>query len=184
MSSHQQFSRPIEISAIGSTEVVKNIEATNEERSDIAGELGLLEVKALSAEMTLTRDEDGMIHVDGRVTAEIIQACVVSLDPVAETIDEPIALRFVDAHARIPSTGTKAGEVNVDPIQDDPPEILSGPIIDLGEIVLEHFILAIDPYPRAPGVEMPVDMTVDSAEKDESPFAVLGRMGFPKSTER
>ena len=41
-----------------------------------------------------------MIRVEGRVTAEIVQACVVSLEPVAQTIDEAVDVRLVEAGSR------------------------------------------------------------------------------------
>ena len=40
-----------------------------------------------------------------------------------------------------------------------------------GTPLLEEFVLAIDPYPRAPGVEFAAP--VDAEPRPESPFAVL-----------
>jgi len=178
------LSRPVEISAIGTAASVKKIEATEKERREISVALSLLDVGALSAELTLNRDKDGTIHVIGRVVAEIVQHCVVSLDPVSQTIDEPIALSFIQERSRVLPAGTKAAAINVDPTQDDPPEVVSGSIIDLGSVTLEHFILAIDPYPRAPDRAAPGDFAEDTAGKDDSPFAVLENLGVPKSKDR
>jgi hypothetical protein len=52
---------------------------------------------------------------------------------------------------------------------DEAPEEIESPRYDVAGPVLEEFSLAIDPYPRAPGVayQPPPD------EKPESPFAVL-----------
>jgi hypothetical protein len=52
---------------------------------------------------------------------------------------------------------------------------LTGPTLDLGPIVMEHFVLAIDPYPRAPGAELP-DGGEGAADSPDSPFAVLARL--------
>jgi len=50
---------------------------------------------------------------------------------------------------------------------------LTEPTIDLGAIAVEHFLLAVDPYPRAPGAELPADVGEPGAEaskegRDES----------------
>jgi len=175
--------RPAAISAIGTAESVRKIEATEKERCEISVALALLDISTLSAEVTLKRDDDGNIHVIGRVAAEIVQNCVVSLDPVAQTIDEPITLSFIQERSKAPTVGTKSAAIEVDPMQDDPPEVVTGPIIDLGQIVLEHFILAIDPYPRAPDATAPGDFEGDASGTDDSPFAVLKKLGLPKSND-
>jgi hypothetical protein len=58
---------------------------------------------------------------------------------------------------------------------DEAPEEIESTRYDVAGPVLEEFSLAIDPYPRAPGVayEPPPD------EKPESPFAVLARLKEP-----
>ena len=53
----------------------------------------------------------GSIAVDGRVSADIVQECVVSLEPVEQAIDEPVAVRF--APERGEDSG-RSGEIEVD----------------------------------------------------------------------
>ena len=38
-------------------------------------------------------------------------------------------------------------------------------MLDLGAIAVEHFLLAIDPYPRAPGAELPADVARNARER-------------------
>jgi hypothetical protein len=66
-------------------------------------------------------------------------------------------------------------EVVVDPSAPDPPEVLTGPTLDVGAVVEEAFVLAIDPYPRAPGAALPRE-AVDPAGGPESPFAALATL--------
>jgi len=58
-------------------------------------------------------------------------------------------------------------------VGEDAPDEIDSPVYDLGTPLREEFALAIDPYPRAPGVafESPADEDVP-----ESPFAVLGKL--------
>jgi uncharacterized metal-binding protein YceD (DUF177 family) len=60
--------------------------------------------------------------------------------------------------------------------EDEPPEVFTGKSFDLGPVVTEHFALAIDPYPRAPGAELPTDPDAGAANQSESPFAVLAKL--------
>jgi uncharacterized metal-binding protein YceD (DUF177 family) len=62
------------------------------------------------------------------------------------------------------------GELTLDLEAPDPPDLLEGEEIDVEAYVVEHLALAIDPFPRKPGVEFEY-MDKDAAEV--SPFAVL-----------
>lgn len=175
MSDVLRLSRPVDIAAIGGDGLKKTIEASEAERRAIADALGLVAVDSLSADLTLTRDGKGVVDLDGRVRAEIVQSCVVSLDPVPQSIDEPIAMRFVAAQDAEPERAM--GEVRIDPDEEDPPEVVVGPSIDLGPAVLEHFVLAIDPYPRAPGAALPDNPAEAPPDSRDSPFAALAGLG-------
>ena len=164
--------RPVEVSAIPADGTGRQIETTPAERAAIAAEFGLLEIRSLSGSVELRRNRRDAIAVTGRVAAEIVQACVVSLEPVPQTIDEEFFLRLIpERDATRPSAGA---EIVVDALADGPPDIYSGATIDVGAILLEHFALAIEPYPRAPGAEFSAEGTTDGEAVSDSPFAALG----------
>ncbi len=54
---------------------------------------------------------------------------------------------------------------------DEGPEEIDSLTYDLAAPLLEEFVLALDPYPRAPGVEFAAPP--EPEEPKESPFAVL-----------
>jgi len=145
-----------------------NIVAGERERVAIAAANGLLSVDNLAATVELSRVPGGAIAVSGHLTADIVQACVVSLDPVPAHIDETFTVRYVRGQR-----GAPTGEIVVDPGAPDPPDVLEGPNIDVGALVEEHFILAIDPYPRAPGAALPAAADIDEPDDTTSPFAAL-----------
>jgi uncharacterized metal-binding protein YceD (DUF177 family) len=166
--------RPIYAVAIGTSPQTRKIVTTVQERAAIAETLDLVDLATLDAQLELRRDGRGRIHVEGRVTADIVQSCVVSLEPVPQHIDEPIALVFIEADA-VSAEARPGVEIRVDPAKEDPPEALTGSTLDLGPIVMEHFVLAIDPYPRAAGAEVP-EIGERGADSPESPFAVLAKL--------
>jgi uncharacterized metal-binding protein YceD (DUF177 family) len=168
--------RTIEIGAIGESGRVEHLEASPSERRAIAADLELVALDSLAGDLEVDRGAGGLIVVDGRVRAEVVQTCVVSLVPVRQTIDEPVHMTFVSAGSRVAPPSPKPGEeVMVDPDTDEP-EPLAGSSIDLGAIVLEHFTLALDPYPRAPGAELPAEAAADKETVADSPFAALAKL--------
>jgi uncharacterized metal-binding protein YceD (DUF177 family) len=163
------ISRPVELASIRTAPQFQRIELDDGERKALAEALGYVEIVALVAEIVLSRDPDHEICLDGRLTAEVVQTCVVSLEPVRQNIDEPIQARYVEEE----SAAKRPLPVDLPLTEDDPPDVVSGPVLDLGPIVVEHFLLAVDPYPRAPGAEAPGNPAAAVPDKVESPFAVL-----------
>jgi uncharacterized metal-binding protein YceD (DUF177 family) len=167
------FSRLLETGAIGEGGIVEHIEATPAERATIAAEHNLISVDALVADLDVRRSGGGLIVIDGRIKAEVVHTCVVSLEPAPQSIDEPIHLSLASAGSKEAPPEPKPGaELMVDPDVDQP-DVFAGPSIDLGRIVLEHFTLALDPYPRAPGAKLPAEAAEAPEEPSESPFAAL-----------
>ncbi len=61
-----------------------------------------------------------------------------------------------------------AGEILLDADGPDSPETFSGDMVDAGALAEQFFALAIDPYPRKPGVSL--GEGEDDAEPVESEF--------------
>lgn len=151
--------------------------ATDQERQAIAQFLGILGLESLSAQVTLNRSRRGDVELDGRLLANLTQACVVSLVAVPQDIDEEVHRRFVPNDS---PAARKRELAIVEADVEDPPEFYSSAGIDIGAVVLEQLALALDPYPRAPGVALP--KAADMPEKDrDSPFAVLKSLGHSDS---
>ena len=147
------------------------IRATAQERLAIAEDLGLVELPALEADLVADRYENGRVQLTGNLRATVVQSCVVSLKPVVQAIDERFERRFAPANL-----ASDAAAVDINPDTEDPPDSFGEEGIDLGAVVLEQLILAIDPYPRADDAELPAEASAGS-EKAESPFAVLKTLG-------
>lgn len=175
------LSRTIDAGRIGETGVAEHIEATEAERAAIAAGFKLIAVDSLSADLDVRRSAAGLIVIDGVVRADVVHTCVVSLEPAPQRIDESFHLTLVPAGSKAAPPEPKPGaEVLVDP-EADQPEVVPGPTIDLGGRVLEHFSLALDPYPRAPGARLPAEPEIGADEPIESPFAALAGLKVRKS---
>ena len=145
-------------------------EATPSECDAIAEALGILKVTSASAEFTISPFRKDGFKVVGEVRAEVEQACVVTLDPVPESIRETVDLRFLPESEIDPI----AEEIEIDVDAEDPPEPILGASVDLGVLTTEFIAVGLDPYPRKPGVEFTPLIEDDGSEDvQESPFAGL-----------
>ncbi len=152
-------------------------EADADTRRRLAKHAGILSVEALTA-VGEVRPFDGGVEVRLRLNAEVTQACVVTLVPVAGKIDETILRRYI-AILGNPEGEEGAGTVEIGLGDEDPPEPLEDEEpIDLGPVVTEHFVLGLNPYPRAPGAEMPAEVVSEAG--NVSPFAALKTLKEPK----
>lgn len=144
----------------------RDFRANEAEREAIAKRLGLLGLERFEANVTLSKDGQ-KIDATGQVRAKVTQACVATGDPVASTIDEPFALRFlpepdVDADEEI-----ELGEDELDVIFHD------GTTIALGDALADTLALALDPYPRSPEAEDHLKEAGVLSEEEAGPFGAL-----------
>lgn len=112
-------------------------------RAALARRFSLQAIDRFDAELRLGWVKRGkVLSVTGVLTADVVQTCVVTLDPVEEHVEETLDVVFardVDSAAE-----------TVDPDEAEP---LEGDTLDIGEFVSEELSLALDPYPRAPGID-------------------------------
>jgi hypothetical protein len=128
------------------------IEADERQRAALARIHGLAGVEALRADLIVSAWKRNGIRVEGRVAADIVQTCVVTLEPLPAHIDEAIAATFLPEQSRLGREGFGlGGEILIDVDGPDSPETFSGDRIDVGALAEEFFGLGIDPYPRKAG---------------------------------
>jgi uncharacterized metal-binding protein YceD (DUF177 family) len=142
-----EFSRPQRLDTIGAGENQVQVEAEPGERTLLAERFGLKSIDSLKASYAIRRDAQGIIAT-GHLSARVVQACVITDDPVPATIEEDIAIRF------LPETEGEDSDDETELSEDECDIVFySGGAIDLGEAAAESLALALDPYPRSPRAE-------------------------------
>ena len=141
---------------------VEKIQVDAVECAAIAERLDILSIEDMSAELELFRDLTGDVNMVGRIVADIVQACVVTLEPVAQRVDARLYQRF-SARAE-----EEEGE------DEDPVEPIVDDEIDVGDVIVQNLALALDPYPRAPDAAF--EEVDDEAGKPTGPFAALAAL--------
>ncbi|WP_438749183.1 YceD family protein [Pararhizobium sp. O133] len=169
------FSYPVKVANISANAVTVHLEANEAERVLLRDQWNVSEVLSLTSDLQIARWKKDGVKIKGHVKAKIVQACVVTLDPVEAEIDEPVEAIFVPENSRLARiAATDSGEMILDPEGPDLPDTFTGDTIDVGLTVTEYAALAIDPYPRKAGATF--EERVESSQKDDvrpNPFAVL-----------
>jgi hypothetical protein len=166
--SDASFSRLIAVDRIPSRGKHFRLEADEEERRAVAATLGIVEVRSLAAELDVSPLGADAFSVRGKVAASVVQTDVVTLEPLAQKVEEDIDVTLVPSAEPLGGRKEDVSEVAGR-------DVYRGGQIDLGAIAVEHLALGLDPYPRGPGVEFAAHIEDDPAAGG-SPFSVLARL--------
>ena len=185
-----ELSRIVTRGEIARGEAIRDIAADERERAALARRFGLAALERLEARLRLRPEgpqgrpegRPGLVTLEGRFSADVVQLCVVTLEGLPVTVEEEISLLFSLARPGEPK-GPAALEVEIDAEAEDPPEPIGPHGLDLGEVVAEQLALALDPYPRAPDADLAAlsgDVGAgDLAEEPDEPagpFAALAAL--------
>lgn len=143
-----EFSRVVMADDVGPNGLTLELEATPEEALALARRFHLQALSGLRARAFLRRAGRGAVRLEVTFDADVLQLCVITLEPVASHVSDRFEVVFAP-----PREGGDETEVFVEITEEDPPEPLRDGEIDVGEMVAQHLSLGIDPYPRAPGAE-------------------------------
>ena len=163
-----EFSRLVPVSRLGSEPFRQRIEATPSERAKLSQRFDLLSLARLTATVELRRQGGKVIRLEAAFEAEFEQSCVVTLEPVADSISDRFLVDYGPAEEE---------PQEVESGKDEPAfEPLKGDMIDIGEAVAQELSLSLPVFPRHP--EARID-TETPAVSSGGPFALLARLRRP-----
>ena len=125
-------------------------------------------VSDLVAELEIRKVALDCWDVHGSLTANVVQSCVVTGKPLAESLDFKLEERYVRITDDITSV-----EVDLDGV-----EPLKNGFIDLGEMVIQSLALAVTVWPRAS--DAPEYIESEPVKRDH-PFAGLVAIKQPNN---
>ena len=129
----------------------------------LAERFGWVAINNLAIELTVRKVARHCWDVRGQISADIIQSCIVTGAPVAESIDFQIDERYVRAVDQ-----TDEVEVRLDGA-----EPLKNGAIDIGELAVQSLGLAATAWPR---VENAPDSHSVGDQRSDHPFAGLSAL--------
>jgi uncharacterized metal-binding protein YceD (DUF177 family) len=174
MNPNVPFEKFIELTALSEAGMDVVLAPNEAERAQIAEWADVSVVPSFEAKVTLRRLSPSRFSYAAQLKAQVVQPCVVTLEPVTQSLEEEFTRELHLTHA----TRRRPELVELTPGagEDEAPEEIESPRYDVAGPVLEEFSLAIDPYPRASGVayEPP------TKEMPASPFAALAKLKEPQ----
>ncbi len=162
-----EFSRVISVARIPPKGIEEKLEAKPSERAALAKRFGLVDLPSLKAQLTLVPGGQQTIEVTGSIEAEVLQSCVVTLEPIKSRLEIEVDTVFIPAE-----TVPESGDVSQEAELDEELEYFADGKIDIGEQVAQQLGVGIDPYPRKKGVTLGVAEFGKKPEKTK-PFAKL-----------
>jgi hypothetical protein len=148
--------------------------ATDDERTELARELDILSCESMRAAYEIRPLGKGRYTFAGTLEAEVTQACVVTLEPVAARLSETFAIELAPAGTLVDEEPV-SGEREVSSIPDVEP--IEDGRIEAGTMLFGVLSAALPPYPRKSGAAFDwVDPKIAADPDGASPFAALARL--------
>lgn len=137
-----EFSRRIELVCIPDSGLKKRVKASLAECRLLANRFGVSSISNLTAEVEAKSIDSHSYLVSVAFQVEVVQLCVVSLNPVRSRVNERFEVKVKNCFLEA------ASDVFIDMGDEDPPEQLDEGGVDVGELIAQHLLLCIDPYRR------------------------------------
>lgn len=173
------FQRLISVDSLKEDQQHLLLEAELDECKELARRFSVVSVERLNAEIWAWQEGERSFRARVQFSADVVQSCVVTLDPVLSNVRDTFELSFLpssEIHLRYDEADEADEERGLDFSKEEPPEEIIDGNIDLGGVVAEYLSLAINPYPRKQGVDLAEwssEIGVESRLKSESPFETL-----------
>jgi len=164
-----EFSRLVSLARLGPEPFRQQIEADVDERARLACRCDLVALDRLTATVTLRRQEGEIVLLEAEFQAAFTQNCVITLEPVADTVLGSFSLLYGPVEEATAETAPSADDLVFEP--------LTGDAIDIGEAVAQELSLALPDFPRHP--DAAIDAAAPAAAPVDPPFAVLASLRKP-----
>jgi uncharacterized metal-binding protein YceD (DUF177 family) len=166
------WSQKVPLERIGPVAQSMHMAAPEAARAGLAARFDLASIEALTAEVMLGAERQG-VRLTGRLTAALHYFCRVSREAFPATLTLPVDVLFLpEDQLPDPDDVTE----NPDPWDLDE---LDPAGVDVAEAVAVTLALALDPFPRGPSADEALVKlgikTEEEARRASSPFAVLKR---------
>lgn len=168
------FSRVVQLGDFAEP-ISGRIEATAQECEQLADLFGVESLESFTFDYELQPIGTDRAHLSGEIHAELIQLCILTLEPVHETVDESVSLDCLP-QKQIGREDAAAPQTDPQGLPADPPAPIVNGRINVGALAGEILASAINPYPRKDGAEFDWDDPKDEEGAAFSPFAQLAKL--------
>lgn len=162
-----EFSSIVQLDKIPVVGLEQALVANVAQREKLAKRFDLKELSKLQASLSIKPAHAGqVIMVTGTLIADVVQTCVVTLEPLSSHIEHS-----VNVLCALPENlDDYVKSTSFDSDQEVEPIVNGG--IDLGEIVAQQLGIVLDPYPRKPGASFSPTV-LGEVTAAQNPFVTL-----------
>jgi uncharacterized metal-binding protein YceD (DUF177 family) len=161
-----EFSHAVPLNEIGAGGLHRKLAADEGARAALVKRFDLIALEKLEGAADLRRDGESFLAT-GHLTADVVQACVASGEPVPAHIEEAFTIRFLPDSDHAPDAEIELDADDCDSMFHD------GRVIDLGEALAQTLGLALPPFPRSVGAEAALKAAGVKGEDEAGPFGAL-----------
>lgn len=162
----------VDTALITNSPVDFSFEASAKERDALKRYAGIEDLTSFTANVTISSLSAGRFRASGALKASAVQASVVDLEPVPTEADESFSVEYWPPE----SIGETGGDA---PADAEAPEPIVAGHIQIGLLLCELFLLALDPYPRNPSDKF--EWSEPEPGGPASPFAGLAKLKAPQT---
>ncbi len=173
MSFSEEFPQPIKlivpIKDIGESGVERTLNLNDEQISFFVKELDLSAIDAFECKWQLKSLHRNRYRLTAEIKADVTQLSTLSLEPVKYEIKENFKTEFWPIAQNDP---VKSPELEIDYI-DEIIEFYEEEQFNVGQIIYENFVIAIEQFPRKEGEVFEWKNNETAEEEKPNPFAAL-----------
>ncbi len=148
-----EFSRLFELERVRRKPIKDKLTATQTECAELANRFSIISVESIEADIIFEEEAPHWFRLQGRLTAKVVQRCIRTLEPLSESIDEPIDLRITD-DPEFKRRG-QSDEDGLELSSGDDYEYVGEDSVDVGELLTQLLSTAMEPYPRKDEKDLP-----------------------------
>jgi uncharacterized metal-binding protein YceD (DUF177 family) len=170
-----EFSRMLPLDKVGQTPLTYHVHAEPGELKALGHRFKIVSVDSLDADFVIRKcDAPKSFEIDGTITAQVVQQCIVTLEDVPESLHFPV--RLIYRHGIDDLLDSEENDHLVVDEDVDYEDLEGVEEIDLGELTSQYVALALNPYPRSPNAGNVKVSVEEEAVKRPNPFEVLQKL--------
>lgn len=157
-----------------------SVKLTESERKTLQAMLDLVDIQNFEVDVEIKKAGAQSYRLKGRVSADIVQNCIVTLERLNSSLQEDIDTRFLPAfpkHAKPNESQEITETIDINPLEQSDTEGIVDNVLNVGKVIYETFATAIEPYPRKNDVSFewddPLNQDDDIKKNSNNPFAVI-----------
>ena len=144
-----EFSYIIDTTRLPAKGEAVEIQANDAQKRALEQRLGLEKIDSFCVSALVRPLNRHQVRATGTVKGRITQTCVVSLQPFDAEVEDSFNVLFEEPNP----ADLNVNEIDLDMSdEEEDVDVLENNKIDLGEVAVEYFSLALDPFPHAPNV--------------------------------